>query len=617
LPGLGFSEGLDADSFVLPEGSATNAQPNVAFSGSFRLRQGSREGLLSVRAEIDPGWHVYSLTQPPGGPLASKLQIVSPEVKAVGGFTSDRAPHIRPPDVFPVPSEEHDQEVIWQVPIEVQEGVDAEKLVIRVRYDGQVCTELGSCVPLDNVVIEARFAGYSEKIEAPPAQAPVAAGPAATAKPDRSPDLSETKQATLSANMILLYVSLGFLGGLILNLMPCVLPVIGLKILSFAEQAHMNRGAILRLNIWFSAGLISVFLILATLAVAFQMSWGEQFTHTWFKVAMTVGVFAMALSFLGVWEIPIPGFVGRGVSNDLQDREDATGAFFKGVFTTILATPCSGPALGAIFPLVVTQPTYVSYLLFCSIGLGMASPYLLIAAFPRLIRFLPKPGAWMETFKNLMGFVLLATVVYLFTTINAEYFASTLALAFGVWLGCWMIGRIPVTAGAARTTRGWLAAATVIALATLGSFHPGFVAFARGHGDTIAWQPYSPQVLDKHLADGKTVMVDFTAQWCLTCKLNLYRAIERPEVARLLEKNNVVPILADWTDRNDQIKKALLELNSNSIPVLAIYPAGRKEDVIILRDLIGHGDVLKALEKAGPSLKGVSSSSVAANPGGG
>jgi thiol:disulfide interchange protein len=182
------------------------------------------------------------------------------------------------------------------------------------------------------------------------------------------------------------------------------------------------------------------------LAVSAQQAWGEHFTLPWFKVALTGLVFAMALSFLGVWEIPIPGFVGTGRAGKLQAEEGPGGAFFKGVFTTILATPCSGPFLGPLFAFLLKQPPYVTYLVFGAVGLGMASPYLIVGAFPKLIRFLPKPGAWMETFQQLMGFLLLATVVYLFWTMTSTYFVPTLTLLLvGLWPACWWIGRTPLT----------------------------------------------------------------------------------------------------------------------------------------------------------------------------
>ncbi len=212
---------------------------------------------------------------------------------------------------------------------------------------------------------------------------------------------------------LLTVILFGLVGGLILNLMPCVLPVIGLKILGFVEQGGQSRARTLVLNLWYSLGLLSVFMVLAALAVNLQLKWGQQFQSATFVIVMSAVVFVMALSFLGVWEIPIPGFVGSGRSAELAAREGATGAFAKGVLTTILATPCSGPYLGAVFSYALTQSAVVTYVVFASIGLGMASPYLLIGAFPSLVRFLPRPGAWMETFKQFMGFVLLGTAVYL------------------------------------------------------------------------------------------------------------------------------------------------------------------------------------------------------------
>ncbi len=174
------------------------------------------------------------------------------------------------------------------------------------------------------------------------------------------------------------------------------------------------------LNLIYSAGMIVVFMVLATLAAFLNLSWGEHFNSQPFTITLTALVFAMALSFLGIWEIPIPGFcrLWQDGRIGLRRVKELAGAFAKGVVTTVLATPCSGPYLGAVFGFTVGQPPMITYLVFATIGLGMASPYLVIGAFPRLVRFLPKPGAWMETFKQIMGFVLLATVVYLSMAID-------------------------------------------------------------------------------------------------------------------------------------------------------------------------------------------------------
>ena len=189
-----------------------------------------------------------------------------------------------------------------------------------------------------------------------------------------------------------LVMAMGFLGGLILNLMPCVLPVIGLKILSFLEQSGHSRRHALVLNVWYSLGLLAVFLVLATLAVTLGLGWGQLFSYNGFNITLVAVVFAMGLSFLGVWEIPIPGFVGRGKAVELAEKEGFAGAFVKGAITTILATPCTAPFLAPALTWAASQPPPETYAVFTAVGLGMASPYLVIGAFPGLLSFLPKPG---------------------------------------------------------------------------------------------------------------------------------------------------------------------------------------------------------------------------------
>jgi thiol:disulfide interchange protein len=238
----------------------------------------------------------------------------------------------------------------------------------------------------------------------------------------------------------------------------------------------------------------------------------------------------------------------------------------------------------------------MAYVVFGSVGLGMASPYLLIGAFPKLIAFLPKPGVWMDTLKQIMGFLLLGTVVYLFWTMSPHFFVPTLALLVGLWFACWWIGRTPLTAGSSKRWTAWLGGLTVAAL--IGLFAFMFLLTK----PKIPWLPFSPATLAAARAEGKTVMVDFTANWCLTCQTNSKITIETEPVHELIQENQVVPLLADWTDRSPVIKKALNGLGRNSIPILAIWPAGAADDeVIILDDLITQGQLLDALRRAGPS----------------
>jgi len=400
---------------------------------------------------------------------------------------------------------------------------------------------------------------------------------------------------------VVLLVSL--LGGFVLNFMPCVLPVIGLKILSFAEQAGRSRGQIFALNAWYSLGMIAVFMVLAALASGVSLGlrdsnlgWGEQFSSTSFNVTMVAIVFVFALSFLGVWEIPIPGFVGSGAATEVAQKGGAVGAFAKGVLTTILATPCSGPMLGPIFGYTLNETPAVTFAIFGCIGLGMASPYLLIGSFPALIRFLPKPGAWMDTFKQMMGFLMLGTIVFFFSFMDRDYLVPTFAMMIGLWAGCWWIGRTSLVENFSRKAKAWTQGAAFASLV-------GWAAFTwlTPHESLIPWTNFSRPELTRLVGEGQTVMVEFTADWCANCKVNMFFAIETPEVQRALSKNNVVPMLADWSKESPEIKQMLESLNRNSIPLLVIFPADRTAAPILLDGILTKSSIVEALEKAGPS----------------
>jgi thiol:disulfide interchange protein len=574
-------------------GFGRTGEPVVAVTAQFTAPTAGQPGRLFVTAQIKPNWHIYSITQPPGGPVATTIRLgPSQQYRVIGDFQTSPPPERKQEPVFDnLVVESHENSVTWHAPLEFAPGVDPATVRIEGNVTAQPC-DANSCRPPERFPFTAVLGpGVSlptQSSAGPPAAAGQPAGEEGVAPQPPAESVSSARLAAILAG--------AFLGGLILNLMPCVLPVISLKLLAFVEQSGESRAHTFALNLWFAAGLMLVFLVLASLSASLNLAWGEQFTFTWFKVTMTALVFVLALSFLGVWEIPIPGFVGSGAAGQLQTREGAAGAFFKGVFTTILATPCTGPFLGYVFGFTLNQPPHVTYLIFGTVGLGMASPYIVIGLFPELIRFLPKPGAWMDTVKQVMGFLLLGTVVYLFTTMNQRYFIPTLTLLVGLWFTCWLIGRTPLTAAPQRRLTAWISGTASAALVGL----LAFTILLQEHD--LAWKEFSPQALGQARAEGKTVMVDFTADWCPNCKYNLAWAIDKPRVKDLVEENDVVPMLADWTDRSETIKKALAELQRQSIPVLAIWPANASDGgVIILDGLLTEGQVLEALRRAGPS----------------
>lgn len=547
---------------------------------------------LILRVEPDPGWHVYpvaphfdekatgprptlvALSKSSGWLWSEPTLVNSPSLKSgPGGFSYYEGP------------------VEWAITLRAPQ-TNEDQATLRGVIGFQSCDEKSCTAPAGLTFSVKANIGGQAKINPLVSFAPGDYAKTAETVASMQPTMStRIHWATLWPQL-----GLAILGGLLLNLMPCVLPVIGLKVLSFARQAGESRARVLALNVAYVAGLMLVFLALATAAAFLNWGWGQQFTSLEFRVTMTGLVFVMALSFLGVWQLPVPGFATSEHAGKLQNQHGYGGAFFKGMFTTVLATPCSGPFLGAVFGYTLTQPAIVTYLIFAAVGLGMGLPYLMVGIFPALVKFLPKPGEWMETFENVLGFVLLATVVYLMAITGQKYFIPTFALLIGLWFACWLIGRVPEYAGTGKVISTWGVATLVVVAVAYGSF-----TFLSPVRELYEWKPYNQQTLAALQKEGKTVMLDFTADWCATCQWNFRTAINTSRVKNVVEQNGVVSVKADWTDFSEEIQQKLRELESNSIPLLAIFPANKPEEPILLRDAVVESQVIAALEKAGPS----------------
>jgi suppressor for copper-sensitivity B len=608
---------------ALPADPATHVPPrsHVTLEASFgaaRQESGRRVWPLVVRLVPEAGWHLYR----PAATAETEIGQGKPTIVAVES-QADRVLSVKATEAQPAAGEELAAAGAVEGPVRleilVSDDPQAEEPVGLV-LGFQTCSET-TCDPPTGVRLAAdppasdsgeplfdfEAAKYGEAAAAPTtltvAAAPIATSPALDATGFTPPAAS--RGSSLSLPLALL---MGLAGGLILNLMPCVLPVLGLKLMSFAQQSGRARQEVFQMNLWYCAGLFAVFFVLATASVAANLGlantnlgWGQQFGSVPFKIGMLGVVFAFALSFLGVWELPIPGFIGEKAGH-VQSQEGPLGAFLKGVLSTVLATPCSGPFLGPVFGYTLTQPTAVTYAVFGSIALGMSLPYILVGLFPGLVKFLPKPGAWMATFKELLGFVMLGTVAYLFYLLRQQpdWFVPTFVMLVGIWFGCWWVGRAQEATGIVDFGRWLQAAAVGAAISAFGFLWLG------PHDSLIAWEkPFSAARLAELRRGGNTVLVDFSADWCPTCKLNLATAIETDRVKAMLDKNRVVPVLADWTDGSDEIRAFLEMLGSRSIPLLAIYPGSKPgeplREPIVLRDLLTESQVIAALEQAGPS----------------
>jgi thiol:disulfide interchange protein DsbD len=366
-----------------------------------------------------------------------------------------------------------------------------------------------------------------------------------------APGVSTT--GTAPARGILTFLLFGFLGGFILNLMPCVLPVISLKIFGFVQQAGQSRQKIFRSGIAFAIGIFAWFIALAVLLIALKgagrdVTWGGfQFTNPYFVLVLSVIVLVFALNLFGVFEVSLPQSVSRSLLST-SDRKDLLGSFFQGVFATVLATPCTAPFLGTALGFAFTQSAAIILAMFVAIAAGMSAPYLLLSAQPAWLRFLPRPGPWMVHVKQFMGFLLLATLLFLLYVLGAERglegatWASCFLLVISV--ACWMKGAFVVPTASAMKRTIVFALMLVLLIGSgvyfIGDkFHSAKIASADSqiHGD---WHPFTPERLQTELDQGRTVFVDFTAAWCLTCKFNEASVLEARDVREAFQRHGIV-----------------------------------------------------------------------------
>jgi len=464
------------------------------------------EVTLSLTIQVDDPWHVYATSQP----AESTDFRTSIQLERISGLV----PIDGETDEFK-PSEEHEEltfeeienrlwvhhgEITWtrRFHVAAMAGSAGYGVEGTIRY--QTCTDAKCLRPMS-----VAFA-LGELSEPPPI--------AATAQPENKEPIGSSSQTIenmkvvpATTSSLPTYLLYAFLGGLILNVMPCVLPVIAIKVMSFVQQAGESRGRILSLNVAYAVGVMSVFLLLATLAAGPQkLGWGGLFRNSDFNVVMACVVFAMGLSLLGVFEIPIPGLAGSAAGQ--HQREGLTGAFLTGILATLLATPCSGPFLGVTLAWSVQQETLVTYLVWGVMGFGMASPYLVLGLFPAAIKWLPKPGNWMVRLKEFAGFVLMGTVIFIIAILDESKTVSLLIMLLGIALGLWMIGNLYAVNSHIKH-KSVVRGSAFVLTAAICAFGYSFSL----PDLELPWEPLTEEKVEVALANKQTVLVDFTADW--------------------------------------------------------------------------------------------------------
>ncbi len=468
--------------------------------------------------------------------------------------------------------------------------------------------------------------------------------------------------ATTDLGTLALQLLFAFLGGLILNIMPCVLPVLSIKVMSFVKQAGEDRGRVFRLGLAFSAGVLTWFWLFALMSTFAFIP----LQHAWVVIVLTGIMFLMALNLFGVFEITLPG-MAAGKLDEVAQQEGYAGSFFKGLVATLLGTACTAPFLVGALAFASTQPVVVRFLIFTMAAVGMAAPYQLLAANPKWLVFVPRPGAWMVTFKQAMGFLLVATTIYLLWVLKDQVDGTglvwTCAFLGFLALAAWLMGQISPMWESGRRMTYWVASLAVVAFGWYFCFHlvyplhaatsgesygeyqssggsavvfnfPGGAVGTNGAGggaqggtganaggaslasyadaaaaaaagadwtQGIPWQKYQPGLAEELSRRGHTVYIDYTANWCVTCQANKKVALEIASTRAKMKAMRVVPIKADWTKPNESIRKDLNRYNQTNVPMNLIYPAKKPEGAIVLPITLLPGIVAEALDQAGAS----------------
>lgn len=584
---------------------------------------------LGVELEMQPGWHTYykdpgeagmatkiEWLLPPGY-TAKALQWAQPSRFDEGGIvtfgyqnqTLISAEIIPPKDLPPGSSQIFRAKVKWLACHEicVPGGTELELRLVVSRTNNKPPLKLNS--------EEFGKANFDQPVRRTSTQSIAPSNHQINNILNQNPSMADSSPKAIG---LMGYLGLALIGGLILNFMPCVLPVVAIKVLSLLEQSHDEKAKVRWLGIAFAAGILSSFLTLALLVIALQragqnVGWGFQFQYPPFVIGMATIVLVFALSLFGQLNLAIN--VGQRAIGQLSEKEGLIGTFFKGVLATILSTPCTAPFLGTALGFAFVQPGWIILAIFFAVGLGMALPYLLLTINPGWMKFLPKPGVWMETLKEFFGFVLLATVAWLISVLGVqvgiEAMLHTIYFLLSVALAVWIINRFSDLTSSLRRTIIVRCIALALAAAALYLFilsEPGLLSPRhattpdQAHSQTWDWQPFSVALLNESLHSNKTILLDFSAKWCLTCQVNEAIVLHNQTVIDKLRQLNVMLIKADWTNQDPVITQLLKKFGRSGVPLYVIFPAKRPDQPIVLPELITVDLVLHKLDEAGPSL---------------
>ena len=502
-----------------------------------------------------------------------------------------------------------------QIPVKAVDGTNYDSLGTTVTFNYQACDNSICLAPASKTIsLDGSLNGGTVGTGVKKNNSEIGAVEGRTdAKENRAG--SRTGLADGDSAGIALLLFFAFVGGIILNLMPCVLPVLSLKLFSLIKQAGESRGRLLTLGGATTAGILVSFWTLAAVVAAVKegggsAGWGMQFQSAGFIAFMVVILTAFAMSFFGVFEIWLPWSTTTKMDSAGQ-KSGLAGAFFTGALLVLLSTPCSAPFLGTAMGFAFAQTTPILFLFFTAAGLGLALPYMLVSVFPGVLKVFPKPGVWMVHLQRVMGVLLLASVGWLFWIVNeqagvtgVELFAAVAIASIACSV---LLGRF------AKPGTAFIREVAVVILSSVALFSIWFAGIAPEYERAAiatfdarmqqqmtddGWFRYSPALIEEFAKAKRTVFIDVTADWCLTCKANEAAVLEDEDFVRAMDSLNVALVKADWTRETPEVNALLQSMEKSGVPAYAIYPTGDASKQIVLPELLTVEGIVEKIQNS-------------------
>jgi thiol:disulfide interchange protein len=517
--------------------------------------------------------------------------------------------------VYPEPQSKSEEgewtysgKLVLTLPFTVKPDAKVGKVTIAAEMGYNICFDTGSCEMPETVskAIDLNISTTSVTAKHEPVNTVDTVLPANPIPMEKTIPLQQPVQ-TRAAN-IWKYLLMAFLGGIILNVMPCVLPVLSIKAMSIVKQAHEDKSVVMKHSFAYTAGILVSFLALAAVIVAIKLGgesvgWGFQFQNTAFVLVLTSLIFVFALSLFDVFIISPPGM---NAATKASSKGGFGGSFFSGIFAVLLATPCSAPLLGTALGFAFAQPPLLIFVFFFLIGLGLALPFILLGISPRLMKIIPKPGEWMNIFKEVMGFLLLATAIWLLHVVYQQnggaYLLKVLIYLLCLGFATWLYGRFVRLEHSKLTQWLFTFLAIIVIAGSVWLLLPYNEAEAKPTAENVSpesgfegWLSFTPELVEDLISQKKPVFIDFGAKWCMTCLTNEKTVTTTQEMQRAFAEKKVTLVRGDYTRKNPLMQAFMKRFGRAGVPFYVLYIPGKEP--VLFPEIITIPMVKKALEQ--------------------